>query len=193
MLVDDRPVQKTEARAQLSHALLGRRPGRAKSDHVAADRRRSGAGAGHDRTVPVPVDDRLTQRRATDDARQSQLVAAGHEDASRLVQEIAEARVIGLLAAERPDPAHVPDAHGVEEGAVQLRRLVAQRAGRADDHDPSVVASGKVDEARQNLPLAELVLRPTNDQQVAGSGRRRAWRLDHARQHNGLGNEQGGG
>ena len=80
VLVDEHAGQQPEAGAHLGHPLLRRRAAGAERDHVAGDGRCAGARAGHDRAVPVALDERPAEGRAGDHARQPQLVAAGHED-----------------------------------------------------------------------------------------------------------------
>ena len=135
----------------------------------------------------MALDDGPPQQRAADDARQPQLVAPGHEDRGRILERIAETRVISLVAAQRSQPADLADAHGPEEGAVELGCLVAEGGRRADHGDPCLASSRERHEAREDLALPELVLGTADDQQVAGSGWRRAGRLDHGGQHSGLG------
>ena len=182
------PGQQSEPGAHLRHPLLRRCAARPERDHVARDGGSARAGAGDHRAVLMALDELLAEQRAADDARQAQLVAAGHEDRGRVVELRDEARVVRVVAHQRPHAAHVADAHLSEERQVELGRLVAQRRGRRDDDDAGIAAAGQRDEARQDLALPELVLGTADHEQVTGPSLPGAGLRRHAEQHSELQN-----
>ena len=99
VLVDDGRVHQAEAGGDLGHPLLGGRAADAEGDHVRGLDARAGRRAGDHRAALVGAQDRVADRRAADDRRQLELVAAGHEDAGGLVERLDQGRVVGLLAA----------------------------------------------------------------------------------------------
>src|SRR5207342_1655568 len=84
MLVDDETIGQTQAGRQAHAAGDRRRAFLAERDHVFADEAGAGAGAGDVHAFGIALTDELGDRRAADDRRQAQLVAAGHEDAAGL-------------------------------------------------------------------------------------------------------------
>ena len=127
VLVDDHPGQQPQPGAHLGHALLWGRAAGAEGDHVAADGRCAGAGAGHHHAVPMALDDRAAEGGAAHHARQPQLVATGHEDAGRRRHRGRHGRVVGVVAGERPQPDNFGHPERAEEGLVQLGCLIAER------------------------------------------------------------------
>ena len=91
--------------------------------------------------------DQLRDRRAAEQRREAQLVAAGEEDAAGLLDPL---QAIGLLAVAARVEVHHVDARGAE---VAEQRFVARAglvhpAGGRDDDDVGFSAAGNFDEAR---------------------------------------------
>ena len=74
--------------------------------------------------------------------------------------------VLGAYAEDlgRPEPG--------EQGLVDLDDLGPQRAGGRDHRDPGLAAPGAVDELLEDGALAELVLGPSDDEEVTDPARR---------------------
>ncbi len=94
-----------------------------------------------------------------------------------------EAPIVRVVADQGTHAAHVGDPHLAKEGQIQLGRFVAERRGRRDDHHSSVAAARERHEARQDLALAQLVLRSADDEKVSGPGLPGAGRGRHGAQH----------
>jgi hypothetical protein len=108
----------------------------------------------------------VPERRAADGRRQAELIAAGQEDAACLVHRVDVARLGALRPRRGVNRRDLGCAKLTEHLAVQLAGQRPKRRGSADDRDARLVATGKVDEARQDHPLADLVLRAANDHHV---------------------------
>jgi hypothetical protein len=116
--------------------------------------------------VAVALRDHPAERGAADHARQAQLVAAGHEDPGGIGDRLADVVAVGVLPGQRAQPAHVGHAELVEERPIEVRRLVAERGGGRDHRDARLGTPGERGEARQDLAVTELVLRPADDEQM---------------------------
>jgi predicted component of type VI protein secretion system len=86
----------------------------------------AGAGAGDDEPVLVALDQRLAELRAAHHAGESQLVATGEEHSGRLTHLLGHPAGVRLLARHRPHAVHLGGAELVEQGPVQVSRLVAE-------------------------------------------------------------------
>ena len=142
---------------------FGVAPGRAERDHVARHRRGSGRCPGDHGAVLEPFEDSVREPSATDRRRQTELVAAGQEDAGRVADGRDGGLVIGLRpghGVERPD---VLDAEFTEDRAVPLASLESQRGCGADDRDRGGLAPRERDESAQDDAVADLVLRAADD------------------------------
>ena len=125
----------------------------------AADRRRPASGAP---TIASP------NGVPGDDRRQLELVAAGHEDAGRPVErsDVLGDRACARSSGRTPKTSAAPSLR--EQGVVDLDDLRAQRGGGRDHRDPGLRTSGAPHELLEHAAPAELVLGPSDDEQVAG-------------------------
>src|SRR5437867_950256 len=78
---------------------------------------------------------------------------------------------VGLLPRDRPQPGDAPRSHLGEKLAIQVRCLVAQAGGRADDDYPAVLGGRHLDEAVQDYLVAKLVLGAADDHYRPASAR----------------------
>ena len=83
----------------------------AEGDHVLAQDARAGAGAAHRDAVGVAHADQLRHRRAAEQRGEAQLIAAGEEDAARLLQAL---QAPGLLAIAARVEIHDGDLGGAQ-------------------------------------------------------------------------------
>ena len=82
-----------------AHAAGARRgPFLAERDHVLAEDAGAGAGAGHVHAVRIAVADQFRRRRAAEDGRDPQLVAAGEEHAARVLERAQVVVALAVLA-----------------------------------------------------------------------------------------------
>ena len=116
-----------------------------------------------DRAVAEPLEDRVGQPRPADRRRQPELVAAGQEDAGRVLHEARCALVVGLRPGDRVERADPLDAQVGEHVAVALAGFGAERRGGRDHRDGRVATAGQAGEAIQDDPIADLVLRAADD------------------------------
>ena len=163
VLVDDDAGQHPETRRDLGHPVLRRRAGRAERDHVRRHRRRPGRRPGDDRAVPEPLEDRVGEPRPADRRGEPELVAAGQEDAGRVADREGRRLVVRLWPGHRVERPNVGDAELGEDLAVALAGLGAEDAGGRDDGDRRVPAARERDEPVEDHPVADLVLRPADD------------------------------
>ena len=117
---------------------------------------RARAADGHARGVALA--DQLGDRRAAEQGRQAQLVAAGEEDAGGFLEAL---QAIRLLAVATRIEVHHRDARCAE---LAKQRFVARpglvHLARGRDHDDvGFLAAGNVDEAAQDALIVLLVLR----------------------------------
>ena len=156
VLVDDEAVGEPEPGRE--RTLPDRRRALvAERDHVLGEDRGAGAGAADVTPRALLRADQLRDRRAAEDRREPELVAAGEEDAGGLLQALEPARLLAVAA--RVEVHHVDAARAelAEQLLVAAARLV--RAARGRDHDDvGVVAAGDLHEAREDLRVVFLVL-----------------------------------
>ena len=138
-------------------------------------RRGAGGRAGDDRAVPEALEDRVGQARPADRRRQPQLVAAGQEDAGRVAdRERRASRRWPAAGSSRGAAGPCATPSSLKTAPVALAGLEPERRGGADDGDRRVRAAGERDEAAQDDPVADLVLRAADDDDGSvGHGR---WR-----------------
>jgi hypothetical protein len=163
VLVDDHPGEHPQAGGDLGHSMLGCGAGCPERDHVARHRRCAGRRAGDDRAVPEALQDGVGETGPTDRRRESQLIAAGQEDAGRVADRQRGGLVVGLGTGHRVERPDLSDAELGEDRAVALAGLQTERRCGADDRDRRIGPPGQRDETAQDDAVADLVLRAADD------------------------------
>ena len=163
MLVDDDARQHPEARGDLGHPVLRRRPRRPERDHVRRHRGCPGGRSGDDRAAAKPLQNRIREPRPADRRGQPELVAASQEDSGCVADSEGRRLIVRLWPRHRVERPNVRDTKLSEDLAVAPTGLGAQTAGRRNDGDRRVPAARERDEAVEDHPVADLVLRPADD------------------------------
>ena len=98
MLVDDEAIGESQARRQPHAARDHRGAFIAERDHVLAQDAGAGAGAAHRHSVGVAHANEFRHRRAAEQRGEPQLIAAGEEDAGRLLEPPQSAGLLAVAA-----------------------------------------------------------------------------------------------
>jgi hypothetical protein len=161
VLVDDEAVGQPEPGREADAAAARRAALVAECDHVLAQDRGAGAGAGHRNAARVAAADEARHGGAADHGGDAQLVAAGEEQAAGLLDAL---QAVALLAIATGVEVDGRDPAGAEfaEDALVTRPGIGQPAGGGDHHDVGLVAAAQFDEAAQDARVVLLFLRPAD-------------------------------
>ena len=158
VLVDDHAVGQPEPGRE-AHPVRARRFAFAVAagDHVFAEDAGAGAGAANRDAMRIARPDRLRYRRAAEDGREPQLVAAGDEDARGLLDPRHPVAFVRVAAGVEVEDVDVARAHVAEDLFVAVAGLVEPARGR-DHRDLGTAAAAQLEEAAQHAAIVPLVL-----------------------------------
>src|SRR6476469_3405829 len=167
VLVDHRLINQAKATDHLGHALAGRWTAGAEGDHVRTEDRSPGAGAGNGGATAPGSFDLLLNCRSAQPRREPELVAAGDEDAGRLLEDRGPLGLIGMVAIMHEGDVGGAGAEFEKDSLVSLTCGFDRRRGR-NDHDPSFGHPRERHEGGKYCALAEFVLGSANCHDRAG-------------------------
>src|SRR5262245_25261803 len=166
MLVDDEAVGEPEARREADAARDRGRAVVAEGDHVLGEDRGAGARAADGDAARVLRADQLRDRRAGEERREPELVAAREEDAGGILDAVEASLLLAVAPRVEVHDVDAARAELAEEPLVAAAGLV--RAARGRDHDDvGVVAARDRHEAREDLRVVFFVLGAADRDDVA--------------------------
>src|SRR5580658_6911415 len=158
VLVDDEAVGESESRRELHAAGDHGRAFIAGRDHVLAEDAGAGTGAPDGDPARVAQSDQLRYRRTAEQCRQTQLVAAGEEDAARRLQALQPSGLLAVAAGIEIHHGHAPGAQLLEQLFITRSGLMGA-TGRGNDHDVSLIRPRDTHEALEDVAVIFLILR----------------------------------
>ena len=152
MLIDDKTVGQPESRCKPHHPGDRRRAFFAERNHVFAEKRRTGAGAGHMHAARVAQPDRFRHRRTAQQCAEPQLIAAGEKHAAGLFDPRHPARFVGIAPGVEIHHLDLGDAEVVENLDIP-RAGGSQSARRRNHHNIGVGTAAEFDETGQDRAI----------------------------------------
>ena len=156
VVVHDDAVGQAEARRHRDQSRPGEKALTTERDHMFGHEPGSGRRASHGHTPPAGVANRSGDRGSADNHGQPQLIAARHEDTVGLRERLQPVLTLAVLPhIERQGSSRLhPDA---AENLFILRAGILELGSRRDDGNARLVATAKVDEARENAGIPDLL------------------------------------
>ena len=157
VLIDDEAIGQAQAGRQPYAARDDRGALIAECDHVLAQDARTCTGSADGDPVSVAHANEFCHRRAAEQGREPQLVAAGKKYPGRFLEAAQPSRLLAVAAGVEVHDRDLPGAQIPEELFVARTGLVHAARGGNDD-DIGVVAAGDCNEALEDVAIVFLIL-----------------------------------